>query len=148
MRKQLLIDTNIIIRFLTNDHPEHSPKALELIKLAVEGKVTLYLDQLVVAESVWVLSKVYSFPRDVISDKLSQLVEFEGIHSPDKNVILLALDMFARHNVDYADALLAARAETLGDTVVVTFNTKDFNRLGVNNLEPNESMGSTEEDAE
>lgn len=144
----MLLDTNILIRFLTNDHPVHSPKAFELIKLAVEGKVTLYLDQLVVAESVWVLSKSYNFPRDVISDKLSQLVEFEGINSPDKNVILLALDMFAKHNVDYADTFLAARAETLGDTVVVTFNTKDFDRLGVNNLEPNESMGSTEEDEE
>lgn len=146
MSKQKLIDTNVLIRFLTNDHPIHSPKAFALIKQAVDGEVILYLDPLVVAESVWVLSKVYEFSRNDISDKLTKLVEFEGFHSPEKDVILLALGMYALKNVDYADAYLAAKAETLRDTVVITFNTKDFNRLGVDNQEPGVPNGSEEED--
>ncbi|GED33901.1 PIN domain-containing protein [Brevibacillus centrosporus] len=149
MTNHLVIDTNIVIRFLTNDHPIHSPKAYELFKLAVEGKIDLYLDPFVVGESVYVLSsKHYKFSREEISDKLKQLVEFEGIYSPEKNVILLALDMFAKNNVDYADAFLAARAETLGNSVVITFNSKDFNRLGVNNREPGETIELDEEEDE
>lgn len=131
-----MIDTNIIIRFLTNDHEIHSPAAFELMKRAVEGKIILYLDPMAVAESVWVLQSVYKFTKPDIADKLIKLVEFEGIDSPQKDVLLLALELYHRYNVDYADAFLAAMAEKMGNVEVVTYNSKDFSKMGVNHSTP------------
>ncbi|MGO0058822.1 PIN domain-containing protein [Brevibacillus fluminis] len=138
MSTRHLLDTNILIRYLTNDHETHSPQALQLMRRAVDGELVLYLDSLVLAESVWVLQKVYEFPRNKIATTLMRLVEFEGIESPDKRSMTLALQLYEQHNVDYADAYLAAKAEIMGDIQVVTFNTKDFNKLGVNNCKPEE----------
>lgn len=96
-------------------------------------RATMYL---VLAESVWVLNKVSKFAKMDISGKLMKLVEFEGINTPDKNVILAALEMYQRYNVDYSDAYLAAKAEIMGNAEVITYNRKDFNKMGVNNGTP------------
>lgn len=54
-----ILDTNIIIRFLANDHLEHSPAAYRLFEAASKNEVVLLLDPVVVAECVHVLKGRY-----------------------------------------------------------------------------------------
>jgi len=132
-----ILDANVIIRFLTQDHPVHSPMAFELFKKAVRKEITLYLDTLVVSECVFVLNgKNYGFTKTEIAENLVKVIEFAGIECPDKNLLVTALEMFARYNIDFTDAYLSAKSEIEPSSVVITFNTKDFNRTGVNNITP------------
>ena len=72
---RLLLDTNIIIRFLTGDHPTHSPRSRNLFVGAAKGDVTLVLTDLALAETAWVLESFYSLDRAKIAAALKGLVE-------------------------------------------------------------------------
>ncbi|MEX1029949.1 MAG: PIN domain-containing protein [Paenibacillaceae bacterium] len=118
----------MIIRFLTGDHPVHSPQSLTLIKEAIQEKIILQIDSLVIAECVFVLHKVYSFTKHDVVDKLLKLLDFSGIHALDKNIIIEALHVYNRYNIDYVDAYLAAKSRSKDGTTVITYNVKDFKK--------------------
>ncbi|WP_051330856.1 type II toxin-antitoxin system VapC family toxin [Aneurinibacillus terranovensis] len=86
------------------------------------------------AECVYVLSgKYYGYSRINISEWLIKIIEFCEVDN--KEILLTALFNYAKHNVDFADAYLAAKAEHISG-YVATFNTKDFNKMGVNSIAP------------
>jgi predicted nucleic-acid-binding protein len=123
-----LLDTNVIIRFLTGDHPVHSPQAFQLIKEAIHGNITLYLESMVLAESVFVLTKVYEIPKSDVVHKLQRFLDYSGIHSQEKSVFMEALNIYGGCNIDFVDAFLAAKSRIVKNTKVVTYNIKDFKR--------------------
>ena len=133
-----ILDTNIIIRFLANDHPEHSLDSYRLFEKASKGELILLLDPIIITECVHVLKgKYYQLSREKICELLTKIIEFTEVESDQKDVTIAALVHFSVHNVDYPDAYLAATAEKkrLG---VLTFNTKDFKKMGVRNFLPSE----------
>lgn len=118
----------MIIRFLTGDHPVQSPQTLILMKEAIQDKIKLHIDSLVVAECVFVLHKVYAFTRNDVVDKLLKLLDFSGIHALDKNIIIEALHAYNQYNIDYVDAYLAAKSKYKDGMTVITYNVKDFKK--------------------
>ncbi|WP_019120801.1 PIN domain-containing protein, partial [Brevibacillus massiliensis] len=131
-----ILDTKIILRFLANDHPEHSAKAKSFFGQAVSGDVILHLSPIVLAECVYVLKgKLYQLTRNEIADLLTKLLEIQGIISQEKDVLFLALSIFAKYNVDFPDAYLAAKSE-FESKAIATFNNKDFDKIGVNSIGP------------
>lgn len=122
------MDTNVIIRFLTNDHAEHSVAANRLISQAYNGKYTLWVHNLVVAECCYVLeSSHYGYARNIIADHLTKLLKIKGI-KPETPLIFKALELYAKHNIDYEDAFLSSISS--GNRSIVSFNTKDFAKCG------------------
>ncbi len=129
---EYILDTNIILRLLANDHPEHSVKARELFEQAINGNVLLHLASIVLAECVFVLKgRIYQLSRNEIANLLTKLLEIQGVISAEKDILFLALSNFAKYNVDFPDAYLAAKSE-IESKVVATFNSKDFSKMGVN----------------
>ena len=59
----VLIDANILLRYVLNDHPKLSPKT----KDAILDNDILILTQ-VIAEVIYVLKGVYQFAREEIAD--------------------------------------------------------------------------------
>lgn len=128
----LLIDANIIIRFLTNDDTIQSPAAYQIFKKAVEGELELVLSPIIVAECTWVLQmKRYGYTKKEIADKFIAMILSPGINTLDKETTLRALRDYSAHNVDFIDAYLSATS-ILGETnfQILTWNKKHFKRLG------------------
>jgi predicted nucleic acid-binding protein len=48
---RLLLDTNVIVRFLAGDHASHSPRSRNLFARAATGDVTLVVTDLALAET-------------------------------------------------------------------------------------------------
>ena len=59
MSKTILIDANIVIRFLLNDSPKLSRKAKAIFRQAEAGEIKLFFDEVIVAEIIWTLSSFY-----------------------------------------------------------------------------------------
>ena len=116
----LFIDTNVILRYLLNDIPEQADKAGEVID---SGAYTL---PEIVAEVVYVLVKLYSVPRDKISEIVSPI--FEEVVISDKDIVLLALKIFSETKFDFVDSLLIARRELKLEDIF-TFDKKLANRF-------------------
>jgi predicted nucleic acid-binding protein len=132
---RLLVDTNVIVRFLTGDHPVHSPRSRKLFGRAAAGDLSLVVTDLTLAETVWVLQSVYSLDRDAITAALKDLIEFAGIEVQNKAILLSALRNFAQTDVDFVDAYHAAVA-TAGSLGIASFD-RDFDQFaGVKRVEP------------
>lgn len=131
-----ILDTNIIIRFLANDHLEHSPAAYRLFEEASRGEALLLLDPVIVAECVYVLGgKHYQLTKKEISTLLKKIIEFTQVEAINKDLLAASLDHYAAYNIDFPDAYLASIAEKKRLSVA-TFNKRDFEKLGVNNYQP------------
>ena len=106
--KTFILDANVVLRFLLADDPAQSPKAKELFVLAESGRVRLRLTHVAVAELVWVLGSFFNFPRHEVGPKLRGLILHKGVEINDQDVILGALDRFARMNADFPDCYAAS----------------------------------------
>jgi len=130
-----ILDTNLLVRFLRNDHPRMSPAAAELFDQSVAGKVELYLDTTILAEATFVLTSFYKQDRVEVAEALRDLVTGCRLKVPQTEVALNALDRFKAEPVDFPDALVAALAANQG--VPIASFDRDFDRFkDVQRIEP------------
>ncbi len=113
-----IVDANIILRYVLDDHAELSAQATEIIENNV---VTLLIE--VACEVVFVLQKVYQVERLKIREILSELIQ-ENLVSMDKpELFLKALDCYSQTKFDFVDSLLWAYQKFEQETVF-TFDQK------------------------
>ena len=115
--KEMLLDANVIVRFLVQDDPTQSPAATGLFVRAERREFLLHLDSLAVAETVYVLIGRYGRSRTDVANALLTLIQNPGVETADAGIVTDALWRFASANVDFADAWLAARAAQAGHAV-------------------------------
>jgi len=121
-RKALILDTNVILRFLLNDVPELYGKAERIFLQVEEGKLEVLLSDLVLSECVWVLEKFYKVPRQEIAEKISSFLQAKGVHTETpKSVFEEALSTWSGSTLDWTDAFLVAKASH-GNTKLLTFD--------------------------
>ncbi len=113
-----IIDANIILRYLLNDHDELSAKAATIIE-----DNELLLPNEVIAEVVYVLENVYNVKNDEICDTLIDLFKYNNFTVDDFEVIEEALLLFSRRRLDFVDTLLYAYKKVRGHQVF-TFDKK------------------------
>lgn len=101
--KLIIIDTNILLRYLRNDHPILSIKAKKIFEKAYKNSINIYLDEIVLAETIWVLSSHYETPKSLIVSKLLEQLYFDWIINPRKKLMIKALGLFGKTNLSYID---------------------------------------------
>lgn len=119
--KTVCLDANIIVRFLQKDSKELSPKAKEIIESASKDSRKLYIDEVTVAEVIWVLSSIYESPKDKIAHQISRLVSQNWVINPRKKTLLKALQRFSTSNLSYIDCWLIEVC-TKGGLKLATFD--------------------------
>lgn len=124
--KVYLVDTNVILRYLLDDHKTHSPKAKAFMLQVSQGKKKVEIPAMVITECIYVLEKFYEVPRDEVVESISGLLNFTGIVNTDRSEILEALLKFKTSNADIVDCILAAHSSS--EKVVVSFD-KDLKKL-------------------
>jgi len=121
----IAIDTNVIVRFLTNDDAKQSEKAKALIT-----REEVFVATTVLLETEWVLRYSYRYPAADIHDRLVAFAGLPNVTLADSALIITALDGMAA-GMDFADALHLAAAQ--GCEAFVTFDralAKVAGRLG------------------
>jgi predicted nucleic acid-binding protein len=134
--KKALIDSNVVLRYLTKDPPKMAEAALRTLNDAQDGKISLLLTPLTVAEVVWVLESFYGQSKAKIAETMGQFLLCDGLEVEDMDLIIEALTLYQGKNLDFADAFLAAIALRRGPQAIYSFD-QDFNRIpGITRLEP------------
>ncbi len=129
MGEDVLLDTNVILRLLTSDHPAHHAEARRLFEQARQGTLRLVVPTLVVAEVVFMLQGFYKLSRAEIARLLKDLIATPNVHLIEARTVSRATELFGAHGVDFADAYLAALAEESKITTLATLNKRDFRRF-------------------
>ena len=130
------VDADILLRFLTKDEPTMALRCRQLLVDAASDSCRLECSSLAFAEVVWVLEKVYEWPRQDIAPKLTRLLDLPGLSFGEHSVLRTALAQYSDHNVDFIDAYQASLMGARGVTTIYGYD-RDFDRLpDVERLEP------------
>jgi len=125
--KRRLVDTNLIVRYLVQDHEKHAKAAGKLFDACDRGDVVIVVLPAVLAECVFVLESFYEHPRGHISSALGRLISSPGVEIGGATTHLDALERYRKTRVHFVDCLLAATAAA-EDTPVATFD-QDFRKF-------------------
>ncbi|MHB8362053.1 MAG: PIN domain-containing protein [Patescibacteria group bacterium] len=106
--KVIIVDANIILRFLVKDNDDYFKRSNALFKQVSEGKVQIYISPLIIAEVIWVLYKIYKINKSDITEKLSNLISDKNIIIKEKSIVLKSLKDFSdKNNISFPDAYIA-----------------------------------------
>lgn len=137
MPEHYWVDTNVILRFITQSPDEHARVATKLMESVDAGRIILHIHPMIIAECCYVLQgKTYNLPHKQTAQILRELIMADGIESDQEQVLLKALDYYDQHHIDFEDAYLAAYAETHSQQGILTFNIKYFAHVSVESYTP------------
>jgi len=124
------VDTNVFLRFLTDDLPEQAAHVGELLRRAEDGELALVTSALVIAEIVWTLESYYDLRKDAVADKVAAILNTPGLEVEQADLIAEAVVLYAAENVDFADAFNACWMREHGIGCAYTFDRRHFVRFG------------------
>jgi uncharacterized protein len=123
-------DTNLFLRYLTNDVPVQAEAVEKFFQRAAKGELIVVTTGLVMAEIVWTLESFYKQPRKRIAEMLLAILNTPGLKVVDSDLVSQAAVWFVDKNVDFIDAYNAAWMSREGISTVCTFDQKHFERFG------------------
>ena len=114
----IALDTNVLVRFITQDDPRQAAAARRLLDARDE---TFFASDVVLVELVWTLRRLYRYSRHEVVTVLQSLLDRTDFTVEDRQGTQQAVrDMAA--GGDFADALVAAKARTQGCSHLATFD--------------------------
>jgi predicted nucleic-acid-binding protein len=123
------VDTNVFLRFLTNDDPAKAKRAETLFRDALRGKIKLATSLLVMAEIIWTLESFYKLEKPDIAAKVEKILNTPNLDCPETPLLFMALDLYVHANIDFVDAYNAFHMKDRGLTQIITYDRKHFARV-------------------
>jgi predicted nucleic acid-binding protein len=130
------LDTNILLRYLTEDNQQMARRALDLLTKIERGEEKVITSSLVIFETIFTLQSFYKVPRREIKELLLPIVSLRGIQLPEKSVFYKAFDLYVNQNISFADAYNAAYM--MSEEILNIYSwDKDFDKIdGIIRVEP------------
>ena len=118
------LDTNVLVRFLTQDDPKQSAKANQIISRELSEKKQGFISHPVLIELIWVLKFSYEQPRETLVQVIESLLVTRQLVVERADLVYLALQKFRNSQADFSDALIYTLAQTAGCEKTLTFDKK------------------------
>jgi predicted nucleic acid-binding protein len=134
-RPTLLVDANILLRYLMNDHPQYGRAAKKLIEEAGAGKIVLEIPFITVLETIFTLQSFYRVPKTDIGRELLKVLSAPGIKLTGPPWLLGAVEEYRARNISFGDACIAAEAR-LENLAVASFDKGLDAFPGIKRFEP------------
>ncbi|HEY7351611.1 MAG TPA: type II toxin-antitoxin system VapC family toxin [Terriglobales bacterium] len=124
------LDTNVIVRYIVQDHPEQAAAATRVIdSFAVESPGYISLTSMI--ELVWVLQTCYEVGRPEIEAVIESLLRGRGVVIERADLIWRALAIFAKSNADFADCMIERSGSMAGCDYTATFDISAAKSAGM-----------------
>ena len=127
--RSCFVDTNLFIRYLTNDDPAKAERVESLLKDAAAGKVRLVTAEMVIAEVVWVLESSYGLKSSGVAPLVRGILATSGLDVLNAPLVARALEHYESRNIDFIDGYIAAVMEKQGITELYSFDRKHVSRI-------------------
>jgi predicted nucleic-acid-binding protein len=118
----IALDTNVVVRLLVDDDPEQCRRARRLVEEAEKHQEPLWLCDIVMCETIWVLESYYDLGRDSIAPALKRLVRARQVVLQSSDQVAAALTAYSDGSADFADYLILEHAKAAGCDRLVTFD--------------------------
>lgn len=129
----IAIDTNVLVRFLTQDEPEQAAAANSVMR-GLTSVGPGFVSREVMVELVWVLERAYRFSRVEVSAALEGLLAAVEIEVEAADDVGTAVFLYRDDGFGFADLMIAAAARRAGAAKLITFDRKAARLPGVDLL--------------
>lgn len=123
------LDTNILLRYFTQDDSDQSPKAAALIERRLTASKPGFISLIVIAELVWTLSSRYRRSPIEIAELLARLLAAPNLVIQNDNEVAVAVHALQTGD-GFADALISALSGWAGCETTWTFDRKASRQKG------------------
>jgi len=135
--KKSFLDTNIFIRYLTNDDLAKADRVEKLLEQAAKGEIQLATTELVIAEVVWVLESFYKLTNAAIGPMIKAILATPGLEVINGALVEKALGYYLEKNIDFIDGYIAAVMERRNIPEIFSYDKKHLARItGIKRREP------------
>jgi len=118
------LDTNVLVRYLTEDDPIQARRAAAGIGTVVARGGKCFISAIVVCELAWVLRGAYDVSKADLLRTLDRLVATAQFVIGDKDVVRAAIAAYRAGKADFADYVIGAIHQQAGCEVTVTFDRR------------------------
>lgn len=118
------LDANVLVRYLTDDDPVQSPKAVRLFEEDLSLDEPGFVAAVVLAEVVWVLRRRYKQSRSEIAATVQELLGIDRLVLEHPQAVAGAVLATMQDNVDFTDALIAGIGAGAGCGHTFTFDRR------------------------
>ena len=118
------LDTNILIRYLTQDDPGQSRKATREIEKGLSAGHMFFISDIVMCELVWVLETAYGYDCVEIDPILENILRIKQFQFENKDLLWRSLSDYRGHRGDFADHLIGQIGQEAGCLETLTFDTE------------------------
>ncbi|MBJ7355696.1 MAG: type II toxin-antitoxin system VapC family toxin [Thermoleophilaceae bacterium] len=116
------IDTNVLLRLLLDDDPSQVRRAKQVAESAEAAGQPLFVNDVVLAETVWTLGSRYDATKPELIETLRSLLDNARLAFENRAVLSEAVTGYERSSADFADCLIVAKNAGAGCTHTATFD--------------------------
>lgn len=118
------LDTNVLVRYLTQDDPVQSAKATEIMERRLTPVNPGFVSVVTMAEMVWVLDRAYRLSAQEIAAAVERILQVEVLVVENEQEVFAAMVALKHGLGAFADALIAELGARAGCTHTLTFDKK------------------------
>ncbi len=116
------IDTNVLVRFLTQDDIDQTKTVRHLFEQAEIENDRFHVSSTVLCELAWVLRSQYRLSRGEIGSVLASLLGLGLLEIQDRDLTVRALEEFRQGRADFSDYLIGQQNRRAGCEQTLTFD--------------------------
>jgi predicted nucleic-acid-binding protein len=118
------LDTNVLVRYLTQDDPVQSVKATQILERRLTPKNPGFVSVVAMVETVWVLDRAYGLTAQEIATTVERLLQVEVLAIENEQEVFTAMVALKQGRGSFPDALIAELGTRAGCTRTLTFDRK------------------------
>jgi len=130
-----LLDTNVLIRFLTSDKTQKFRGVYTLFESLEQGDLQVELKLIVLFQVVFVLKSFYSVPRKDIAIGMLGILGYKGIIVKEKRIVRRTVELWHDSKLDIVDCYLIACLEGDRQNILYSYD-RGFDKFEISRKEP------------
>ena len=118
------LDTNVLVRYLTQDDPVQSPRATRIIEQQFTEDRPGFISLVTIAETVWVLDRVYELSELGIAQAVERILQADTLIVQNEQEVFTATVILRTGAGSFSDALIGAVGSWAGCSSTLTFDKR------------------------
>ena len=118
------LDTNVLVRYLTQDDPVQSRKASEILEGELTEENPGFISIVTIVETVWVLDRAYNLSSHKIAAVLERILQIDVLVVENEQEVFTATVALKHGWGSFADAMIGTLGEKAGCSYTLTFDRR------------------------
>lgn len=118
------LDTNILVRYLTQDDKAQSARAAHVIEQVLTPENPGFISVVAMAELVWVLDRAYGLDTGAIAAAIERILQTDVLIVENEQQVFAAMIALKERRGAFADALIGTLGAKAGCSRTLSFDRK------------------------